>query len=65
MQAWQSALQLLQLHLLELDPARKQPAASISAELLSRARSKFNQLQQVNLPSTAVKQMLQTEVNVW
>jgi len=64
MQAWQSAIQLLQVHLLELDPARKLAAAT-SAELLSRACSNVNQLRQINLSSTEVGQMLQAEVRTW
>jgi len=59
MQAWKSAIQLLELHLLELDPARKQPAASISANLLSRTRINLDQLREY---SPSIWQLLQAEV---
>lgn len=45
--------------MLELDPARKKPAASISASLLSRTRINIDQLR---ASSPSIWQLLQAEV---
>jgi len=64
MQAWQTAIQLLQLHLLELDPARKQPTASTS-DLLSRTGSNGEQLRHSKPSRALITQMLQAEVRTY
>jgi len=55
-------IQLLQLHLLELDPARKQLAASTSADLVSRTRINLEQLRESSPSEASIRQLLQAEV---
>lgn len=64
MEAWQSTLQLLQLHPQELDAATadKQPAASSPPILATTLRANVNQIGGTELSRIVVVQMLQAEV---
>jgi len=65
MEAWPSAMELLQLHLQELDAAAgKQPAASSPPITATMLRANVDRLVGTELSRTVVGQMLQAEVRI-
>lgn len=65
MKAWQSPVQLLQLHVEELDAAAgKQPAASRPAVLATTLRTNLDELMEAQQSRKVVEQMLQAEVRM-